>query len=148
LHALLRTLSLPLKSVRISCSDAPLSEVRTLPPGAVLAARAAEQGAEGSVTHLREALGLEGRWTGAGVGVAVIDSGLETHMDLPAPSAACAISPEPMGYCRTISGTHVSGLIGGTGTADGQFQGVAPGVTFIVLKVLDADGYLEQPGTP
>ena len=57
--------------------DAPLSEVRTVPPGDVLAARAAAEGTEGSVTHLRETLGLDSRWTGTGVGVAVIDSGLQ-----------------------------------------------------------------------
>ena len=42
---------------------------------------------------------------------------------------------------RPNTQTHVAGLIGGRGTPDGLFQGVAPGVSFIVLKVLDANGY-------
>jgi hypothetical protein len=62
-----------LPSVLSISIDAPLRESRTLRPGDVLAARIAEQGAGGSVTHLRETLGLDGRWTGTGVGVAVID---------------------------------------------------------------------------
>jgi serine protease AprX len=38
-------------------------------------------------------------------------------------------------------GTHVSGLIGSTGdTTRGLYQGIAPGVRFIVLKALDQAG--------
>jgi serine protease AprX len=38
-------------------------------------------------------------------------------------------------------GTHVAGLIGGLQTtADREYQGVAPGVEFVVLKVLDGNG--------
>jgi serine protease AprX len=38
-------------------------------------------------------------------------------------------------------GTHVAGLIGGAQAAgDQEYQGVAPAVNFVVLKVLDANG--------
>jgi subtilisin family serine protease len=95
--------------------DAPLLESRSLAPGDVLANRAALDGTAGSVTHLRETLGLDDRWTGAGVGVAVIDSGLQ-------PQGGFA---GRVRYFRDFTGTnsqlqddfghgtHVSGLIGG-----------------------------------
>ena len=67
----------PRPSILSISIDAPLLEARSLAPGGVLAKRATEPGTAGSVTHLRETLGLDGRWTGAGVGVAVIDSGLQ-----------------------------------------------------------------------
>jgi serine protease AprX len=132
-----------LPSVLSISIDAPLSEARSLHPGDVLAARTVEEGAGGSVTHLRETLGLDGRLTGTGVGVAVIDSGLQAQVGFAGRVRAFqdftgAGGPLQDDYGH---GTHVSGLIGGTGTTDGLFQGVAPGVTFIVLKVLDANGY-------
>lgn len=38
-------------------------------------------------------------------------------------------------------GTHICGIIGGTGTAsDGRYQGIAPGCHFVALKVLDRMG--------
>ena len=123
--------------------DAPMTESRSLAPGDVLAARAAVDGAAESVTHLRETLGLDDRWTGAGVGVAVIDSGLQPQSgfagrvrDFRDFTGGGGTLQDEFGH-----GTHVSGLIGGAGTEDGWFEGVAPGVTFIVLKVLDANGY-------
>ena len=123
--------------------DAPLTESRSLAPGDVLAARAASDGTGGSVTHLRETLGLDDRWTGAGVGVAVIDSGLQPQSGFAGRVRDFRDFTGSNGTVRDDfgHGTHVAGLIGGAGTEDGLFQGVAPGVSFIVLKVLDANGY-------
>jgi len=42
---------------------------------------------------------------------------------------------------RTAHGTHVAGLVGGTGaSSNGLYKGVAPGVRLIGMRVLDANG--------
>jgi serine protease AprX len=93
--------------------------------------------------------------TGAGVGVAVIDSGITAwHDDLyvgrgqGAPNRVVAFkdftadlaSPQPsdpFGH-----GTHVAGIIAGNGyDSDGGRTGIAPGAHLVGLKVLDADGH-------
>jgi serine protease AprX len=91
---------------------------------------------------------------GTGIGVAVIDSGVADHPDLHNPSGASRVvysqsfvpgdttTPDKFGH-----GTHVAGLIGGTGAASGaangysaKFAGVAPNVNIINLRVLDQNG--------
>jgi serine protease AprX len=101
---------------------------------------------------VQETLGL----TGAGIGVAVIDSGITNwHNDLTDPSAS---GNYPWGNQRVAAfvdfvneqaspyddfghGTHVAGIIAGNGTdSNGQKAGSAPGASLVVLKVLDAQG--------
>jgi serine protease AprX len=91
---------------------------------------------------------------GTGVGVAIIDSGVADHADLHNASGASRVvysqsfvagdttTPDKFGH-----GTHVAGLIGGTGsnsgTANGyqaRYAGVAPNVNIINLRVLDQNG--------
>ena len=93
--------------------------------------------------------------TGAGIGVAVIDSGVTTwHDDLTSRSSAQypygdqrvsafvdfvngALTP----YDDNGHGTHVAGLIAGNGyDSNGQKGGVAPDANLVSLKVLDANG--------
>src|SRR5262249_42522977 len=80
-------------------------------------------------------------YTGKGVTVAVIDSGLT-------PNAAVAesrvlASLDFTGAHAAIDafghGTHIAGTIGGSG-ARGSVRGVAPGANLVSLKVLDANG--------
>jgi serine protease AprX len=86
--------------------------------------------------------------TGAGVGVAIIDSGLSASADfagritafydftLPQGGAVSKPPTDPYGH-----GTHVAGLVGGNGSkSNGLYKGVAPGVSLIGLRVLGADG--------
>ena len=86
--------------------------------------------------------------TGAGVGVAIIDSGLSASADfagritafydftLPQGGAVSRPPTDPYGH-----GTHVAGLVGGNGAqSNGLYKGVAPGVSLIGLRVLGADG--------
>ena len=99
---------------------------------------------------LRETLGLPRAShsltpSGSGVGVAIIDSGIAPLDDFAGritgfydftkggiPVAAF----DDYGH-----GTHVAGLIGSSGLlSNNQFQGVAPSVTFVGLKVLDKNG--------
>jgi len=85
---------------------------------------------------------------GAGVGVAVIDSGISDHPDLhdPVTGLSRVVYSESFvpgtdthdGYGH---GTHVAGIIGGNGTRSaGAIVGVAPQVNLINLKVLDSNG--------
>jgi serine protease AprX len=94
-------------------------------------------------------------YTGAGVGVAVIDSGIndshpdlwnssETtsrvvyHQDFTGTSTTNALGAK---YDLYGHGTHVAGIIGGNGyLSGGQYEGVAPGVTLIDLRALDLNG--------
>jgi serine protease AprX len=78
--------------------------------------------------------------TGAGVNVAVIDSGVRPHPDLPATRIAKFIdfvNGRSQPYDDYGHGTHVAGIIAGSGAAN---VGVAPEAGIVALKVLDAAG--------
>src|SRR5439155_2401674 len=94
-------------------------------------------------------------YTGAGVGVAVIDSGVAFHDDL---TNGGGLPPLPVGGQRVSAfvdfvngqltpyddnghGTHVAGIIAGNGfDSNGLKAGIAPSVHLVSLKVLDANG--------
>jgi serine protease AprX len=105
------------------------------------------------------ATGVSSAWnagyTGAGVGVAVIDSGInDSHPDLRNSSETASrvvYHQDFTGTANTNSsggkydlyghGTHVAGIIGGNGyLSGGQYEGVAPGVNLIDLRALDLNG--------
>lgn len=78
------------------------------------------------------------RSTGAGVTVAVMDTGIATHPDLPRSKIVASADfvrdgrhGDPAGH-----GTHIAGLI----AANGEMKGVAPDATLVSLRVLDANG--------
>ena len=81
---------------------------------------------------------------GGGVRVAVIDSGVQPHADLPASRIAAFVDFVNGGtapYDDYGHGTHVAGLIAGSGASShGRFTGAAPGADIVALKVLDAQG--------
>jgi serine protease AprX len=100
---------------------------------------------------LQQALGI----TGAGVGVAVIDSGIATwHDDLTNRSSRLYpygnqrvsafvdfVNRRSMPYDDDGHGTHVAGIIAGNGyDSGGQKAGMAPDASLVSLKVLDANG--------
>ena len=91
---------------------------------------------------------------GTGIGVAVIDSGIADHPDLHNSIGATRVvysqsfvagdttTPDTFGH-----GTHVAGLIGGTGVSSGLangyqavYAGTAPNVNLVNLRVLDQNG--------
>jgi len=104
---------------------------------------------------LRKTLGLRknggvadggSSWTGDGVGVAVVDSGIWTSPDISKERVAHfhdfthggAAVPDFDDYGH---GTHVAGLIGGSGKSSKDlFEGPASDARLIGLKVLDANG--------
>ncbi|HEX6357921.1 S8 family peptidase [Actinophytocola sp.] len=82
--------------------------------------------------------------TGAGVRVAVLDTGIDTdHPDLVGKVAASQDFTGTGGVEDGFGhGTHVASIITGTGAASGgKYRGVAPEVTLAVGKVLDDTGY-------
>jgi serine protease AprX len=104
-------------------------------------------------TIAREHFGL----TGAGVGIALVDSGITSwHNDLFLPDASgrrrLADFKDFTGEGLTGSadaptdgyghGTHVGGILVGSGhDSDGARSGIAPGAHLVVLKVLDSNGH-------
>jgi serine protease AprX len=90
---------------------------------------------------VRRALGYDG----SGVGVAIVDSGVAAWHDDLGPSRVVHfvdfVNFQPTPYDDYGHGTHVAGIIAGSGyDSGGARAGVAPGASLIVLKVLDADG--------
>jgi len=91
---------------------------------------------------------------GTGIGVAVIDSGIAAHPDLNNANGTSRVvySQSFVLLDSTTSdkfghGTHVSGLVGGSGASSGTangyaatYAGMAPNVNLINLRVLDQNG--------
>ena len=110
------------------------------------------------VTNLTIGLGdvpapADGGPTGAGVAVAVLDSGVATNTDLAASRIVGwkdFVNGQPTPYDDAGHGTYVAGLIAGDGTASlplenggvatVQFRGVAPAADIVGIKVLDEVG--------
>ncbi len=93
-------------------------------------------------------------WTGTGVGVAIIDSGMLTETDLLNKWGTGTRVVYSQSFVPKVSstidqyghGTHVSGIVAGNGAASTgviytkTFRGVAPNANLINLRVLDANG--------
>ena len=93
-------------------------------------------------TWVRDNLGLDG----AGVGVAIIDSGVAAwHDDLGSDRVvhfADFVEFQSAPYDDYGHGTHVAGIIAGSGyDSNGARKGIAPAANLVVLKVLDGSGY-------
>ena len=102
-------------------------------------------------TAVRDLLG----YTGTGIGIAIIDSGIATwHDDLTNNSTKLYpygnqrvakfvdfVNRRSLPYDDNGHGSHVAGIIAGNGFDSlGQKAGIAPGASIISLKVLDANG--------
>src|ERR1700726_4184923 len=94
-------------------------------------------------------------YSGTGIGVAVIDSGVnDSHADLLDSTESHSRVVYHQDFTGTATsniggaqydlyghGTHVAGIIGGNGyLSAGRFAGVAPNVNFVDLRALDANG--------
>ena len=82
--------------------------------------------------------------TGKGVTVAIIDSGVQPSVDLPASRIRAFVDfvgRKTTAYDDYGHGTHVAGIIAGNGYGSyGRYTGVAPAVSIVALKVLDGRG--------
>ena len=99
------------------------------------------------VSQVKQALGLGNWFTGSSLTIAVIDSGLAPNADFSGrivgtydftnnQSGTPVLPSDEYGH-----GTHVAGLIGASGTVSaGVYAGVAPGINFLSLKVLNKNG--------
>ena len=81
--------------------------------------------------------------TRGGFSVAIVDSGIRPHADLPlnrirAFKDFVAGSAVPVDNCG--HGTHVAGIVAGNGrSSNGLYAGIAPGVDIVALRVLGDD---------
>lgn len=99
-----------------------------------------------------ESLGANQVWVrsgakGAGIRVAVLDTGLHPQAaDLERPGGSRTIAWKDLVHGRSTPyddsghGTHVAGIIAGSGAAsNGQFRGSAPSAEIVAVKVLDGE---------
>lgn len=86
---------------------------------------------------------------GTGIGVAIIDSGIAPHTDFTSPVNRIVgwvdlVNGQPTPYDDFGHGTHVAGIVAGSGSGSAgsgySVRGVAPGANLIGVKVLDANG--------
>lgn len=97
-----------------------------------------------AANQLRATLGAAPDSVGAGIGVAIIDSGIAPLNDFDQIVEFRDFTRDGM-LTRPFDdyghGTHVAGLIASNGSLSGlKYVGIAPGVRLIGLKVLDAEG--------
>jgi serine protease AprX len=106
----------------------------------LVAASMERSGATVGADAVRESLGYDG----AGVGVAIVDSGIAPHDDLPSQRVTRFVdfvNGRAAQYDDHGHGTHVAGIVSGSGyDSGGARTGIAPAAHLIVLKVLDASG--------
>jgi serine protease AprX len=98
------------------------------------------------VADLKQALGLDNRFTGANTTIAIIDSGIATNVDFGSRIVAQYVFSNGQQYFTSPyddygHGTHVAGLIGSSGvTSNNKYAGIAPAARLLSLKVLDSNG--------
>lgn len=83
------------------------------------------------------------QYTGKNVGIAIFDTGIFLHEDIRDRIIGFydVINQQKMPYDDNGHGTHVAGIIGGSGKeSHGQYRGVACGVHYIGIKILDYRG--------
>src|SRR5205807_529967 len=111
-----------------------------------------------TLSYAASAVNAEYAWqsnyTGAGIGIALIDSGVSSHPDLyqgilPFSRVVYQQSFVPGNSSASDQyghGTHIAGLIAGDGLSSTgplytkTFKGIAPGANIVNLRVLDANG--------
>ncbi|GAA1869084.1 S8 family serine peptidase [Myceligenerans crystallogenes] len=120
------------------------------PVGQVLLDAPVQKLDEESAGQIGAPAAWDGGWTGEGVTVAVLDTGLDAaHPDL---TGLVTGSRDFTGKGAVTDGsghgTHVASILAGSGAASGgAHRGIAPGADLLVGKVLDDTGHGEQSWT-
>ncbi len=132
-------------SVRSVSCDCEVRAPRDWRPRSRTGHRASREGRDSPASELRQVLGLPPGATGAGVGVALVDSGIDPSFDFGDrilrfwDYTRGGIPAAP--YDDYGHGTHLAGLIAGSGRlSDGRYRGVAPDAMLYGFKVLDRHG--------
>lgn len=84
-----------------------------------------------------------GVYAGKGIGVAILDTGISYHPDFERRIIAFQDmrKENKFGYDMNGHGTHVAGIIGGSGKlSNRQYSGIAPCCNLIMVRVLDEKG--------
>ena len=85
-------------------------------------------------------------YTGSGITVAVIDTGVAAHGDLTIPINRIIgfkdlVNNKSTPYDDSGHGTHIAGIIAGNGfSSDGRYKGIAPRANILGIKALDENG--------
>ena len=93
-----------------------------------------------------DTLGVRQVWnmglTGAGIGVAIVDSGISTDADFTTNPKSYVFSTNSNSATDIYGhGTHVAGIVAGNGQdSNGKYKGIAPGVTLYGVKIADGTG--------
>ena len=97
-----------------------------------------------------QAVGADDLWsqriTGAGVAIAILDSGIRPHLDFGDDASRIVAASRFNNRAATAAdqlghGTWVAGIAAGAGTAsNGRYRGIAPAASIVNLKVSDDTG--------
>lgn len=82
-------------------------------------------------------------YTGRGIRIALLDSGVAEHTDLKGRIVGFVdfVNGRKNAYDDHGHGTHIAGIMCGDGTnSEGRFAGIAPRAELVVLKILDERG--------
>ena len=85
-------------------------------------------------------------YTGKGIGVAILDTGISPVNDFTKPINRIVafkdfVNNKSKPYDDNGHGTHVAGITGGNGiNSNGKYKGIAPDCNLIAVKVLDEAG--------
>ena len=100
------------------------------------------------MNRVREMIGVSwarGKgYTGKGINVAIIDTGLFLHRDIDDNRIIGFkdfVNENKIIYDDCGHGTHVAGIIGGSGKVSvRRYEGIAPEVKYLIIKALDSNG--------
>lgn len=129
-----------MQGVKHISRDLPVAATfRKLPPG----------GYAGPWDESARSVGADAAWngrlgsTGSGVSVAVLDSGVSPNRDFRLAGFVDLVNHQTAAYDDNGHGTHVAGIIAGSGEScggrNGHFLGEAPEAGIVGVKVLNAD---------